>query len=110
MNLTDMHCPRAPAALDAKDIGSLLAELDGWAVLDGHIERKYALRDYHDTIAFVNALAAMTHAQDHHPELLVTYNSCTVRYSTHSAGDKLTNNDFICAAKADALYAQRAGA
>ena len=105
-----MNCTFSPAALSAPDVASLLAELDGWAISGARIERRFALRDYHETIAFVNALAWMTHQQDHHPDLAVTYNSCTVSYCTHSAGDKLTNNDFICAAKADALYAQRAGA
>lgn len=110
MSLRDMNCTFTPAALDAQDVASRLAELDGWTLVGARIERRYALRDYHETIAFVNALAWMTHQQDHHPDLAVTYNSCTVSYCTHSAGGKLTNNDFICAAKADALYAQRAGA
>lgn len=105
-----MNCTSSPAALDAQGVASLLAQLDGWSVNGPRIERRYALRDYHETIAFVNALAWMTHQQDHHPDLAVTYNSCTVSYCTHSAGGNLTNNDFICAAKADALYAQRAGA
>lgn len=110
MSLRDMNCTSSPAALDATDVASRLAQLDGWAVSGARIERRYGLRDYHETIAFVNALAWMTHQQDHHPDLAVTYNSCTVSYCTHSAGGKLTNNDFICAARADALYAQRAGA
>lgn len=110
MSLRDMNCTFSPAALDAAGVASLLAELDGWSVNGERIERRYGLRDYHETIAFVNALAWMTHQQDHHPDLAVTYNSCTVGYCTHSAGGKLTNNDFICAARADALYAQRAGA
>ena len=105
-----MNCTFSPAALDAQGVASLLAQLDGWTINGARIERRYLFRDYHETIAFVNALAWMTHQQDHHPDLAVTYNSCTVAYSTHSAGGKLTNNDFICAAKADALYAQRAGA
>lgn len=105
-----MNCSFSPSALSAPDVASMLAELDGWTVNGARIERRYLLRDYHETIAFVNALAWMTHQQDHHPDLAVTYNSCTVSYCTHSAGGQLTNNDFICAAKADALYAQRAGA
>jgi 4a-hydroxytetrahydrobiopterin dehydratase len=69
--------------------------------------REYAFRDYHETIAFVNALAWMTHAQDHHPELVVAYRHCRVAYTTHSAGNTLSLNDAICAAKADALYEER---
>ena len=110
MNLTEMNCTHTPAALDDAAIAPLLAQLDGWTVVDGRLQRRFKLRDYHETIEFVNALAWMTHRQDHHPDLTVTYNSCTASYITHSAGNKLTNNDFICAAKADALYAQRAGA
>ena len=110
MSLRDMNCTFSPPALDAGAVASLLAQLDGWTLAGTRIERRYALSDYHETIELVNALAWMTHRQDHHPDLAVTFNSCTVSYSTHSAGGKLTNNDFICAAKADALYAQRAGA
>ncbi|MGZ8288275.1 MAG: 4a-hydroxytetrahydrobiopterin dehydratase [Telluria sp.] len=110
MNLLDMNCTHAPAALDDAAIAQRLALLDGWAVVDGKLQRRFKLRDYHETMEFVNALAWMTHRQDHHPDLALTYNSCTASYITHSAGNKLTDNDFICAAKADALYAQRAGA
>jgi 4a-hydroxytetrahydrobiopterin dehydratase len=110
MSLIDQHCTRTPAALDLAAASALLPDVPGWAIVDGKLQRRFALRDYYDTIAFVNALAWMTHQQDHHPELVVTYNSCTASYSTHSAGGKLTANDFICAARANALYAQRAGA
>jgi 4a-hydroxytetrahydrobiopterin dehydratase len=61
-------------------------------------------------MAFVNAIAYMTHIQDHHPDMLVQYKQCTLRYSTHSVGGALSLNDFICAAKASAIYAQRSGA
>jgi 4a-hydroxytetrahydrobiopterin dehydratase len=50
----------------------------------------------------VNALAWISHCEDHHPELLVAYNKCRVEYATHSIGG-LSENDFICAAKADKL-------
>jgi len=53
-------------------------------------------------MAFVNALAFMAHREDHHPDLGVHYDRCVVRYSTHDVGG-LSENDFICAAKADAL-------
>lgn len=110
MKLLEQGCTRNPEALGDDAIAALLAQVPGWTVEGGKLQRRFALRDYHETIAFVNALAWMTHQQDHHPDLTVTYNSCTASYSTHSAGGKLTENDFICAARADALYAQRAGA
>lgn len=54
----------------------------------------------------MNALAFIVHAQDHHPELRVTWNRCTVLFHTHSVNNGqggLSENDFFCAAKIDAL-------
>ena len=81
-----------------------LAQVSGWHLNAGAIEKTYAFKNYHETIAFVNALAWIAHAEDHHPELKVTYNRCVVRFDTHSVGG-ISINDFICAAKADALIA-----
>jgi 4a-hydroxytetrahydrobiopterin dehydratase len=50
----------------------------------------------------VNALAWICNTEDHHPELAVSYSRCVVRFNTHSVGG-ISVNDFICAAKADAL-------
>lgn len=88
-------------------IHAQLAELPGWSLRDDAIERSFAFRDYHDTIAFVNALAWMVHAEDHHPELVVGYNRCLVRWNTHSVGG-VSENDFICAARCDAVFARGA--
>ena len=55
-------------------------------------------------MAFVNAVAWLSHREDHHPELQVGYNRCRVEYWTHAIGG-LSENDFICAAKLDALFA-----
>ncbi len=84
------------------EVQSHLADAPGWALVDGAIQKRYAFPDFHRTMAFVNALAWVAHAEDHHPDLLVGYGSCTVRYNTHSVGG-ISINDFICAAKVDAL-------
>ena len=94
-------------AYSAAEIEAQLAELPGWSLRAEAIERSYAFRDYHETIAFVNALAWIVHAEDHHPELTVTYNRCTVRWNTHSVSG-ISDNDFICAARTDSVFA-RAG-
>lgn len=62
----------------------------------------FSFRNYFRTLAFVNAVAYIAIREDHHPDLSFGYNSCTVRYSTHAVNG-LTENDFICAAKIDAL-------
>mgnify|MGYP000060618870 CR=1 FL=1 len=69
---------------------------------DVAITKTFRFDDYHETMAFVNAVAFIAHTQDHHPDLSVHYDRCEVRYSTHDVGG-LSENDFICAAKAGAL-------
>ena len=53
-------------------------------------------------LAFVNATAWISHRENHHPDIELGYNRVTLRYTTHAANG-LTENDFICAAKVDAL-------
>jgi 4a-hydroxytetrahydrobiopterin dehydratase len=81
----------------------LLKELPGWEFAGTRIFKTYAFRDYYQTMAFVNALAWISHREDHHPDLEVGYNKCRVEYSTHAIGG-LSENDFICASKAEALF------
>jgi len=89
---------------DAGRIHAALQALPGWELVeDGAAIRKtYSFDDYYRTLAFVNALAYIAHAEDHHPDLSVQYNRCVVRYSTHDVGG-LSENDLICAAKAERL-------
>jgi len=88
-------------------IAAQLAVLPGWSHSGNALERSFAFRDYYETIAFVNALAWTVHAEDHHPDMLVAYNRCTVRWYTHSVAG-ISENDFICAAKTDATFARSA--
>jgi 4a-hydroxytetrahydrobiopterin dehydratase len=110
MSLVDRYCTHGATALDDASIQSLLAEVPDWHVNGTRLEREFVFRDFHETMEFVNALAFMIHREDHHPDLTVGYRRCTASWTTHSAGNRLSGNDFICAAKADALYAGRAGA
>ncbi len=96
------------SALADSDVEAYLCELPGWVRRDAAIERSYAFANYHDTIAFINALAWMIHGEDHHPDLRVGYNRCTVGWSTHSAGG-ISINDIICAAKSDAVFGRSFG-
>lgn len=82
----------------------MLSALEHWQVESGALVRGFRFRDHYETIAFVNLVAWLSHREDHHPELLVGYNECRVAYHTHSIGG-LSENDFICAAKLDALHA-----
>jgi len=108
--LRERHCEPLSGsdALADAAIGAQLAELPNWRHLDGALQATYAFADWWETVAFVNALAWMVHRQDHHPDLAVSYNRCTVRWNTHSAGG-VTLNDFICAARTDAIADARPG-
>jgi 4a-hydroxytetrahydrobiopterin dehydratase len=96
-------CEGNVAPYDAAQVETMLTQLKGWIVEDGKLVKLYPFRNYHETMAFVNALAWISHREDHHPDLRVGYNQCRVEYVTHAIGG-LSENDFICAAKADALF------
>jgi 4a-hydroxytetrahydrobiopterin dehydratase len=110
MTLLDQHCIHGAAALDPAATQARLLEVPQWQAGGGGIAREFSFASYRATIAFVNAVADMAEAQNHHPDMTVNYRRCTVAYTTHSAGNALSDNDFICAAKADALYSQQGGA
>ena len=87
---------------------SALAQHPGWGLVgDGPnvaIEKTFHFDNYYETISFVNALAFIANAQDHHPELTVGYNRCAVRFNTHDVGG-ISSTDFDCAALVDGLLA-----
>lgn len=89
-------------------VAELIPQIPGWALAEEGraLSKTFKFGNYYETMAFVNALAYIAHAQDHHPDLGVHYDRAVVRYSTHDVGG-LSENDFICAAKADSLVAQR---
>ena len=103
-SLITRHCQplEGQPAMPAADIEQHLTSAPGWTLVEGAIQKRYDFADYHRTLAFVNALAWIAHTEDHHPDLLVSYGRCTVRFNTHSVGG-ISVNDFICAAKVDAL-------
>lgn len=94
-------------ALSATEIVTQLSQLNGeqalgWRLMDGALEKTYTFKNYHETIGFVNALAFIANAEDHHPDLAVSYSKCTVRFNTHDVNG-ISVSDFFCASKVDAL-------
>ena len=96
-------CEGGVAPLGEDQVRALLKGLDGWAREGKHIAKTYRFGNYFETMAFVNAAAWVSHREDHHPDMRVGYNECHVSYVTHAI-DGLSENDFICAAKLDALF------
>jgi 4a-hydroxytetrahydrobiopterin dehydratase len=93
-------------ALTATQIIAKLAQTPGWKLHgdgpDVAIEKTYRFDNFLKTMAFVNALAFIAEQQDHHPELLITYGTCSVRFNTHDV-QGVSRSDFECAALVDAL-------
>ncbi len=100
------RCAAHVAAMTNAEITAQVTALDGWDFVDGALRKTYRFKNYYETLAFVNAVAYMVHQEDHHPDLHVGYDRCEVRYNTHSVNG-ISENDFISAAKADAVYSQR---
>jgi 4a-hydroxytetrahydrobiopterin dehydratase len=96
-------CEGGVPALSQDEAKKLLKQLDNWELKNNVIGKTFEFKNYYQVMAFVNAVAWMTHREDHHPDMKVGYNQCRVEYSTHAIGG-LSENDFICAAKVDALF------
>jgi 4a-hydroxytetrahydrobiopterin dehydratase len=96
-------CDGGVPPLTQDEASRLLKLIRGWESADGRIAKTYSFKNYYETMAFVNAAAWISHREDHHPDMTVGYSKCRVEYTTHAIGG-LSENDFICAAKLDALF------
>ncbi len=98
-------CEGGVAPLTRVAAEEVLQRLDeGWQLsVDGsNIQREFRFIDFYRTMSFVNALAHIANIEDHHPDLELGWGYCRVRYTTHAIRG-LSENDFICAAKLDAI-------
>ncbi len=100
--LAAQHCKPGALRLSASEVDAHLRVLPGWMQEGNAIAKTFRFNDYAETIAFVNAVAAIAQREDHHPDLSVHYDHCRVTWSTHSAGG-VTLNDIVCAAQVDDL-------
>ena len=97
-------CEGGVPKLNYKEAEKLLSELQAWQMNQepSRIWKQFCFNNFYETMAFVNAVAWVANVEGHHPDLTVSYSSCRVEYFTHAIGG-LSENDFICAAKIDAL-------
>jgi 4a-hydroxytetrahydrobiopterin dehydratase len=105
-SLADRHCTALQSdspALDASQTKMLMELLHpDWQIETNLLNRDFLFKNFHETMAFVNAIAWVAHQENHHPDFEVGYKHCLIQYTTHSIGG-LSENDFICAAKIDRL-------
>ena len=101
-------CEGGVAPLSREQAQAMMQQLGAqWTLADdaGSIRSEWKFRNFYHTMSFVNAVAHVANAEDHHPDLEVGWGYCRIKYNTHAIGG-LSENDFICAAKIDALPRQ----
>lgn len=104
MSLADENClpPEGMSALTDAEARTLASEAPDWTLADQTLTRELVFPGFPEALAFVNRLAEVAQAQDHHPDICLSYRQVRLTYTTHKAGG-LTRNDFIMAAKTDRL-------
>lgn len=105
INLLALNCKhytKDDPKLSKAEIINLLKKLSGWQRVKNHIYKDFKFKNYYETIAFVNAVAWVVQQQDHHPEIIINYNMCHIKFTTHSING-LSLNDFICSAKINSI-------
>lgn len=101
-------CEGGAAPLSRTQAQTLMQQLQPqWQLADDgkSLHSEWKFKNFYHTMSFVNAAAHIANSEDHHPDLEVGYGYCRMKYSTHAIGG-LSENDFICAAKVDALPRQ----
>jgi 4a-hydroxytetrahydrobiopterin dehydratase len=87
-------------------IAGLASEVPGWRIADDRLRRRFLFRDFVHAMRFVNGMAEVAEAEGHHPDFAVHYREVDVTVWTHAVGG-LSENDFILAAKIDAVAERR---
>jgi 4a-hydroxytetrahydrobiopterin dehydratase len=91
------------AKLGESQIADRLKSLAGWQYKDGAISKLYRFKEFMDGIRFINRVAEMAEAADHHPDILVNYTRVTFTCTTHSEGG-VTVKDFSLAEKIEKAF------
>lgn len=97
-------CEGGVAKLDARQIAELLGQLQAWEAREEKLHKTFQFKDFVAAMRFLNHMADVAEAEGHHPDFCVHYNRVDVTLWTHAIGG-LSENDFILAAKIDALPA-----
>ena len=93
------------SAFTQAQIDTHLALVKGWKYADGKIAKTFKFKNFYETMAFVNVVAAIAHHTDHHPDQSVHYNRLDIAFNTHDVEQGkggISINDFICAARIEA--------
>lgn len=82
-----------PRALTTEELNGVLRELPGWEMIEGQLTREFRFKDFVEAVGFVNRLVPYFEAQDHHPDIRISYSRVTFELSRHDIGRKVTALD-----------------
>ena len=103
--LLDKHCVPCHGGvprLRGAEIEPLLAQLEGWEVVEGHhLSKAYRFSNFADALAFVNRVGRVAESEGHHPDVSFGWGYARLEIHTHAIGG-LSESDFILAARIDA--------
>lgn len=85
-------------ALEPQEAASLARDLPGWRLQDDRLQTECQFEDFDRAMEFVNNVAVLASAADHHPDICISYNKVSLQLTTHKVNG-LTRNDFILAAR-----------
>ena len=99
-------CQGGVAPYSGDQARAMMGQLDGWTLSDDAttIRRRFTFKGFAKAVEMANLAAWLGNKQGHHPDIAFGWGYCEVAFTTHEAGG-LTENDFICAARLDALVA-----
>lgn len=103
-NETCVECHGGVDPLNADDAASLQNDVPEWEISEdvSRISRRFLFKNFAESLAFVNQVGELADAQNHHPDILMGWGYAHISLQTHAIGG-LHKNDFILAAKIDAL-------
>ncbi|MBP6095348.1 MAG: 4a-hydroxytetrahydrobiopterin dehydratase [Methyloversatilis sp.] len=103
--LAQQHCTPQKGAhkrLSGETLAKHLLTVPGWIEADNHIAKDFQFTDYEQVVGFVNQVAALATAEDHHPDIMFGFNRVRIVFTTHSVRG-VSMNDLICAARIEAM-------
>jgi 4a-hydroxytetrahydrobiopterin dehydratase len=106
MGLAEQNCvplQTGQPPLAVIQVRELEQEIPSWRQQGDMLEREFNFSDFSQSMIFVNQVAKLAQAQEHHPDFSIAYNKVRLTLSTHKIHG-LSMNDFILAAKIDKLY------
>ncbi|MEX2007537.1 MAG: 4a-hydroxytetrahydrobiopterin dehydratase [Candidatus Levyibacteriota bacterium] len=108
MDLIRKHCVPCeggtPPFSEAEE-DQYLGKVSNWSLIrdtEHKLRKQFTFKDFKETMKFVNKVADIAEAEQHHPDIKIVYNKVQIELFTHAVGG-LSENDFILAAKIDEL-------